>query len=224
MKKQEILKWHKRRQQHWRAVPECGQYIPYCGKQFIVYPGVFWPFEDSVPLIENLKIKLGDTVLDVGTGSGVIATYAACKGAGRIVAIDINPLAVKAAQTNAKEHGFGAVIDTRVSDLFCALGQEKYDVITANLPWLDHPASDLVESAQWDNGFKTNKEFFSRVAQYLKPRGRIYFAQANYGAINKVRALASENRFQMRLLDQKPYSRDNRLLFYVFEIIRLDLS
>jgi precorrin-6B methylase 2 len=53
-------------------------------------------------LIDNLKIKRGTAVLDVGTGAGTLAVHAARAGAGCVVAVDRNPNAVRAAQTNGE--------------------------------------------------------------------------------------------------------------------------
>lgn len=55
---------------------------------------------------------VGDSrVLDVGTGSGILAIAAACFGASRVLAIDTDPLAVEATARNAEQNGFGEIID-----------------------------------------------------------------------------------------------------------------
>ncbi|MBI4174240.1 MAG: tRNA (adenine(22)-N(1))-methyltransferase TrmK, partial [Candidatus Aenigmarchaeota archaeon] len=64
------------------------------------------------------------------TGCGVIAIFSAFKGASRIVAVDINPGAIKSARANAERFGFKKIIDTRLSDMFAAIKpDEKFDVI-----------------------------------------------------------------------------------------------
>src|SRR3990172_252698 len=47
--------------------------------------GVFHPTHTSRTLAEALEIELGDTVIDVGCGSGVLSFVAARLGAGRVI-------------------------------------------------------------------------------------------------------------------------------------------
>lgn len=70
----------------------------------------------------------GRTVLDVGTGTGVLAIAAAAAGA-RVVAVDIDPLAVAAAGDNAARNG--VTIDVRRGSVAAVPGD--FDVVTANL-------------------------------------------------------------------------------------------
>ncbi len=85
----------------------------------------------------------GATVLDVGTGSGVLAVLAARLGAPYVRAIDISPAAVDAARTNAERNGVDAVIDVGTEPL--AVIEEAFDVVVANLlaPTLIELAAEL---------------------------------------------------------------------------------
>jgi len=71
----------------------------------------------------------GRRVLDLGTGSGVLAITAARRGA-RVVAVDIDPLAVEAAVANAERNG--TCLDVRLGDVDAVAG-ERFDVVVANL-------------------------------------------------------------------------------------------
>lgn len=77
----------------------------------------------------------GAAVLDVGTGSGVLAIAALQLGAAVSVAIDVDPDALASARENAELNGVSSRIDIRelnLSDAAAALGR-KFDVILANL-------------------------------------------------------------------------------------------
>jgi len=214
----EIVDWQERRQTDWRTVPTEGSYVVFNGLSFRVFPGVFWPFEDSLPLIEKMKIQQGDDVLDVGTGAGTIAVHAARKGAEHVVAIDRNPDAVRAAQINGEHLVKSGQMEALVSDVFDAINGNRFDVITANLPWLDRPGKDDVEAAQWDTNFESTQKFFAGLRDHLKPNGRAYYAQGNYGAIDKSFDLMQSNGLSYRLVGRKRAFASPDLEYFVFEL------
>ena len=80
------------------------------------------------------ELKPGDRVLDVGTGSGVLATAAALLGAGAVDGVDIEPVAVRSARENADRNGVGALV--RIEQGSVGDGepfQREYDVVVANI-------------------------------------------------------------------------------------------
>ncbi len=94
----------------------------------------------------------------------------------------------------------------------------KIDVITANLPWIDETANDIVEASQWDTAFRTNSDFFSKAINFLKPGGRIYMSSGNYAEIRKFYQLAKVNCFKIKLIGSKYYTKNINLQFYAFEL------
>ncbi|MBI4098540.1 MAG: tRNA (adenine(22)-N(1))-methyltransferase TrmK, partial [Candidatus Magasanikbacteria bacterium] len=175
----------------------------------------------SKPLVENYKITPGDHVLDVCTGSGVIAVFSAYKGAKKVVALDVNPDAVKTAKANTKLHGFDHSIDIRLSDMFDTLhADEQFDVITGNLPFRNQTAIDYVESSQWDTDLAIHRKFFVEVNKYLRSNGRIYLSQANFGAVDEMKQLADASGFAVKLIGQKTMPNNDPRIFYAFELTR----
>jgi ribosomal protein L11 methyltransferase len=76
--------------------------------------------------------KPGWTMLDAGTGSGILAIAARRFGAKRIVAIDNDPIACSTAQRNARANGVRG-IEFREGDALRQRLPGKFDIITANL-------------------------------------------------------------------------------------------
>ncbi|KQV94908.1 methyltransferase [Pelomonas sp. Root1237] len=210
--------WQAQRQQLFKSVPPEGRKVRYLDKEFLVYPDTFWPFADSLPLVRNFTVAPGETVLDVGTGSGVIGIFACYQGAGRVVGVDINPAAIQSATHNAQMHGFAGTMTALQSNLFEALGDEQFDVITANLPFRNKPAHDVVAMSQWDTDFKTNTRFFEGVGRHLKPKGRIYFVQSNFGEIEAMKHLAQTAGLQTRELASEATDETGRQQFFVYEM------
>ena len=75
------------------------------------------------------RIAGGESVLDVGCGSGVLAVAAARLGAGRVVAVDIDPDAVAVTGENAARNGVD--IDASTTPVGDVAG--RYDVVVANI-------------------------------------------------------------------------------------------
>src|SRR5262249_10191200 len=70
-------------------------------------------------------------VLDVGTGSGVLAIAAARLGARAVVAVDVDPVAIHAAAENVRRNGLEAIVRPRRGSL--GTGTGRYRLIIANL-------------------------------------------------------------------------------------------
>lgn len=84
-----------------------------------------------VELIEDY-VKPGDTVIDIGTGTGILAIAAALAGAKDVLATDLDPVAVRVAAENVRINGFADVIRTRQGDLLQAV-DERANVVIANI-------------------------------------------------------------------------------------------
>jgi ribosomal protein L11 methyltransferase len=74
----------------------------------------------------------GRTMIDVGTGSGVLAIAAAKLGTAFVAAIDVDPDAVENARENIALNGVGAIVEAHIED-FSSSSRTPGDVVTANL-------------------------------------------------------------------------------------------
>lgn len=211
-----INRWQKGRQKLFKSVSPEGKVVKYLGKEFLVYPNTFWPFTDSKPLVKNFHVQSGESVLDVGTGSGVIAIFSCYQGAGKVVGVDINPAAIKSAKYNAKSHGFEKIMKVVKSNLFDNLKGQKFDVITANIPFRDKFAHDIVARAQWDTDFQTNTRFFAEVGEHLNPNGRIYFIHSNFGETERVKKLAKEAGLSVKAIGRESADKSETKVFHAF--------
>jgi release factor glutamine methyltransferase len=202
----------------FRSVPKKGWRIEYMGKYFYVFPNVFMPNWDTIPLFKNWKIKRNAKLLDLGTGSGIIAIMSKYAGAGKVLAVDINPDALKAAKFNVRFHKFGKSIRVIKSNLFDNVNKnEKFDIIVANIPWRKIPTKNVIEKSMWDDDMSVNKRFFDQVNNFLKPSGKIYFLQANFGEMKDIRKLIKKSGFVIK----KTFAeRDGWKIFYAFELVK----
>ncbi len=127
----------------WRALPpdyNRTYWLKSNGFEITVLPSVFhpkWHFtsEFFAETCVSLIPRHGDcSVLEIGTGTGLIALSAA-RRAKRVVAVDINPAAVKCARINATNNGMASKIEVYEGDMFGPVTDRKFDLILCNPPY-----------------------------------------------------------------------------------------
>lgn len=119
---------------------------------------VYEPREDSLLLEKWVERLVYGRVLDVGTGTGILARAALEKGCS-VVAVDIDHDAVAA----AREMGVAAVW----SDLFSAV-QGEFDWIVCNPPYLPEDPEEPEDSRLATTGGREGGEFVQRLLQAAK--------------------------------------------------------
>ncbi len=88
-------------------------------------------------LLERLEglVHGGESVLDVGTGSGILAMVALRLGAASALGVECDPVAVDCARDYARENGFGSTLEVRCGTLqeVARQGTFRPDLVLANL-------------------------------------------------------------------------------------------
>lgn len=79
------------------------------------------------------SVQPGERVLDWGTGSGILAIGAARLGAREVVAVDLDPVAVRVAGENAERNGFAAQVRTMVASIEAVPADPPFDRVIANI-------------------------------------------------------------------------------------------
>lgn len=155
---------------------------------FDVLEDVYEPAEDSFLFADNMKANEGDTVIDVGTGCGILGIIAAKKAA-QVIAVDINPHAVRCARENAAVNHVDDKMFFIRGDLFTAIrNRAKFDLILFNAPYLP---SQEAEGASWlesawsggPSGRDVIDRFVHDAPSYLKPKGRLLLLQSSLSNI-----------------------------------------
>jgi HemK-related putative methylase len=127
-------------------------------------------------IIEHIKIPPTAFVLDLCTGGGMIALFAAKSGA-KVIATDINPRAIEFARLNAKFNGLEERIDFRIGNLFEPVKEIRFDIILVNPPFKSIPDGwpKFLHSNGGRNGSEILKEIIAKVPQYLETDGVFSF-------------------------------------------------
>lgn len=149
---------------------------------------VYEPAEDSAILagevVEDLAGAAAELVLDVGTGSGYVGHRIAEATGARLVGVDVNPAACRA----AADAGLAAVR----GDLTGPFADRVFDVVVFNPPYL--PATN---EAAWDDWFETAvtggetgrelvEAFIDDVGRVLAPDGVGYLLVSSLTGVEAV--------------------------------------
>ncbi len=186
--------------------------------------GYYEPREDSFLLLENIKKYSKGSVLDLGTGSGILAIEAA-KYANKVLAVDINRAALKVAKDNAKKQGIKN-IGFKHSDLFSSV-RGKFDLIVFNPPYLprDRRVKEDKDIEGGKRGYETIERFLSKANDHLKRYGKILLLFSSLTDKQKVDEVIAKNLFKAKQLTQKRIFFET-LYVYLIEkskiLIRLD--
>lgn len=208
-------------QQEWKAVPASGRTVDLDGVDLLVMPGVFPPRPDTRLLIDTLDINPGCAVLDLGTGTGALAIWAARQGADRVLATDIAGAAAYNARQNVQRLSLEDCIEVRSGNMFACISRfETFDLILANLPGRNKAAIDDMAAAQWDTEFKAHQALFENAARHLNTGGAICMAQANYPDLPTTVGLAEANGFRTRIVARAKAEGDDPRIYYAlrFEV------
>jgi release factor glutamine methyltransferase len=183
------------------------------------HPKVYEPSEDSYLMLDSVEIKKGETVLDIGTGTGILAIYAALCG-GDVSAIDINPFALELAEKNAEKNKIAIKIIQ--SDLFENV-RGRYGVIIFNPPYVPTPEKEktdgFIEKA-WDGGPDGTKgitRFLCGFDQHLAAGGRVYLLISSLNDVKAIKSAIAAKSFSCAVKNERNLSGE---ILYVLKLVR----
>ncbi len=170
-----------------------------------VFPGVYEPCDDSYLLADNLRVRGGDRVLDMGTGCGLQGLAASSKARG-VVSSDVSKKALRCAAHNAQRNRV-TNIQLIESDLLRNI-RGKFDLIAFNPPYL--PTDPLEQGDEyarpWDggkDGLRVISEFIGGVKDHLTPKGRVQMIASSMGGIEETMQLFEEAGLKARIETKK---------------------
>lgn len=169
---------------------------------------VYEPSDDSFLLAENLDVREEDIVLDVGTGCGMLGILAA-KTAKKVVAVDINPYAIRCAKKNAKLNSVNQKMDFLQCDLLTPFRPNGlFSLITFNAPYL--PLKLEKKKAwidlSWAGGSKGREvidRLITQVPDYLAEDGRVLLVQSSLANVKRTVQRLKEKNFEPKIIAKR---------------------
>ncbi|MCA9188895.1 MAG: class I SAM-dependent methyltransferase, partial [Planctomycetales bacterium] len=190
---------------HWRYVDD----FP---KAIAQFDTVFWEPRDT----ESLRALIRDTdlvrdkaVMEIGTGTGLVALCCLQHGARKVIATDVNPAAIANAHYNAERLGLGERLDVRwvdpaLPDAYSALRpDEVFDLIISNPPWEDQHPNSIADFAFYDENFALLASIVAGIPRRLDKHGSIFLAYGCRSAIERVHQLAQQRSLIVQVLDNR---------------------
>jgi len=197
------------------------------GIELIVLPNVFSPkyYSDSLWFAQELsKLTKGKSVLEIGTGTGIIAIFCSLNGA-KVVATDINEIAVKNAKINAKEHNLS--IDIRYGNMFSPIRQnEKFDIIFWDHPFTNcrEEVEDILSKAGFDKNYQELRKYISGAKAHLSTNGKLLLGTGSFADLEEIKKIAEENGYVLTLIVKKslPFTAGSDIPneYFIYELVK----
>ncbi|WP_296870081.1 HemK2/MTQ2 family protein methyltransferase [uncultured Methanobrevibacter sp.] len=183
---------------------------------------VYIPSDDTFLLAKNLEIKEGQSVLEIGTGSGLVSMYASLL-TDDVTATDINYNALELAEKNFKLNNINT-IKLEFGDLFEPVKDKKFDVILFNTPYLPTDSEDIINddlNYAFDGGLDGRKvidRFINEVSNHLNDKGIVQIIQSSLSDNNRTLDMFDRNGFVAEIAESEKFFFEEIVLINAYKI------
>jgi release factor glutamine methyltransferase len=150
--------------------------------------------------MQHMQIPAQASVLELGTGTGVIAAGAA-RIAGEVSATDISPYAIQCARATMRLNDLEQRVELLLGDLFTPVRGRRFDVILFSLPYLARTAANL-EAMAWCAGPKCElvDRFLAEARGHLKADGSIQILFSSAAPVTELVAMIRRHGYYVHVL------------------------
>ena len=145
-----------------------------------------------------------EAVLDVGTGTGVLAIAAARAGCKKVVGVDLSPVAVACARVNVRRNGLADAVHVEVGAYVPKQTSGLFDVVISNPPYFRGSQADRSQMAylagaklEWFDGFIDN------VTPRFRPEGRVLMVLSDTAEIGAILQRFKDARWTCRIVERR---------------------
>lgn len=168
---------------------------------------------DAVLLTGFAKVKKGERVLDLGTGTGVIPILLEAKSEGaKFVALEIQEESVEMARRSVELNNLSGKIEIVNGDIKTAsqiFGGASFDVVTTNPPYMNDNHGlknpDMPKAIARHEVMCTLEDVVRESAKVLKPGGRLYMVHRPHRLVEIINTLSAYKMEAKRIRFVHPY-------------------
>ncbi|TQV89501.1 methyltransferase [Aliikangiella coralliicola] len=177
----------------------------------VFHPGLFYSSRLFADFINDLPLK-NKTLLDLGSGSGILSLVGAKKGA-KVTAVDISEVAVVNTRKNAHENKLN--ITSLQSDLFSQVTQ-RYDYIVVNPPYYPKTPKSSAEQA-WYCGASHEyfERFFGELSNYCEVNGKVYMIMSEECDLIRIKKIARLHDFSLNIVLKRKFLLEDNFIFEI---------
>ncbi|MBW2977721.1 methyltransferase [Candidatus Woesearchaeota archaeon] len=182
-------------------------------------PEIYEPREDTFMIEKEVKRFAKGRVLDIGTGTGVLAIEASQK-ADYVVGCDVNNNALDYAKKKAANMELKNIKFVN-SDLFSYFKEnpDKFDLIIFNPPYLPEEKGEdeevKLQVSGGKKGYEVLERFFSEVSEYLELDGKILVLFSTLTGVDKVHSILDNLAFSYQKLSEETYDFETLFVYLV---------
>ena len=188
-----------------------------------LHPEVYDPAEDTFLLLDTIRINKDDSVLEIGTGCGLIALVCARLGA-NVICTDKNPIAIELVKKNylMNQNILIGNFEVRIGNIFSPiLSSETFDVIIFNPPYLPTKKEKLVGG--WfdtainggKDGLLFTKRFIKELPTYLNKHGSAYFVYSTLSNRDKLVSIFDKTKLFYKVIKSQCFDDETIEIYLV---------
>ena len=180
---------------------------------------VYEPREDTFLIEQEVERYTHGRVLDMGTGTGVLAIEAAQK-ADFVIGVDINKDALEYAKKKAAAMNISNIKFVH-SDLFSYFRKnpDRFDLIIFNPPYLPEQEGEeeeiKLQVSGGKRGYEILERFLSEASEFLAPHGRILILFSTLTNVDKVHEILERYAFNYQKLNEEGYDFETLFVYLV---------
>ena len=176
---------------------------------------VYTPREDSFLLQKYVRQQAEGRVLDMGTGSGILAlTAVKIPNVREVVAVDKDAEAVALLQERVRQEKIRKVT-VLPSDLFSSV-PGQFNVILFNPPYLPQDPGIRDETLYGGKqGWELSEKFFAEISRFLFPDGKILFLFSSLTKKSKIEDILKRHLFQFHELGREKLAFEELYVYLV---------
>ncbi|BDC19303.1 HemK2/MTQ2 family protein methyltransferase [Acidianus sp. HS-5] len=174
--------------------------IEFNGIKLCLNEEVYEPAEDTELLLSILKIKKGENIIEVGSGTGILSIISAKMG-GKVYSVDINPFATLSTLCSSKLNS----VDINVinCDMLTCFRNKIFDVGIFNPPYLPFEEYDDWVKYSWSGG-KSGSDVLIRFLNTITAR-RLYILYSSLSDEDKIMEVLGKRKMKINRKMEKTF-------------------